>query len=190
MSSIITFPFIHKPYSIDKKTSTYAIPAGYYARATGSFNPGQGGTSTTYTLPSLTVDGDSVLYCNRFSITNGSTVIAGSAAFTIPTNFTGYCMAYSSSTTAAAIQYNNGTSDVYSSIAGSATIQVSGVQLFVHEGHTIQNGTGGNLGAGNYTFNFIGTSPEQIELWVPTGTSLSGTSGTFIWEVELYPDLT
>ena len=186
MASRNIIPFNNQPASGDQKTSSYTVPAGFYAKVTGSFLPGQGTTSTTYTLPKLTIDGDVVLYCPSFTVSNAVAVNSTSNVFTVPSDFIGTAHIQCNVITALAIsvKFNGGNVSF-----GSAASETS-VTLGVGEGTVIFNGTGSTINIGAYGIYFSSCQPNMITKWVSSGTVLSGTAGTFKWEVELYNEIT
>lgn len=186
MASRNIIPFNNQPASGDQKTASYTIPAGYYAKVTGSFLPGQGTTATSYTLPKLTIDGDVVLYCPSFTVSNGASVNSSGTIFTVPSDFIGTAHVQCGSATASAISARfNGVNTSFSSAASETS-----VVLGAGEGTVFFNGTGGSLGVGIYGIYFSSSQPNMITKWVSSGTILSGTAGTFKWEVELYNEIT
>lgn len=58
MSVPLYVPFINMPYSVSVQSSSYTIPAGYYARCTASLK----GNST------FTIGGSTALYCSSNSV--------------------------------------------------------------------------------------------------------------------------
>lgn len=183
MTSVITFPFIHKPYSIDDKTSSYTVPAGSYARV-------------TFMSGNCTYDAKDVFSAESYT---QSLSAATNYYFSIlhPMDF--YTFTRSSSATASyhASSLTHGASTTTDSAAigtGVTTFSVHGKDLedvaIVHT--TLFPANSPRIlkvitaaASENWTIT-IQRFNGPVTLWVPPGTDLDGTS----YHVELYYDLT
>lgn len=184
---MIALPFNFQPDSVSVKTSSYDIPAGSYAYVT--FCVRAGGTGT--------IDGSTAI--DSLSNTNGDSVGISQASslgtinnYTVPTDyvFEGYVTQSTGTNAAVTVGGNQ---------LCRATNQGSGTDA--GSGPVVIRAGGGDVVSvasvsGAFTY-IIGYStkegsahdPVTASFWVPTGTTINGTS-TWYATVALYNELT
>lgn len=189
MSAILNIPFNFQPVgSPTRKTASYTIPAGRYAKAVlsfyqpryFSFSAGSSGATQNNTMANITINGVNVLSERQFGISLNP-LYAGNSTYYITIRisgfaglFQGYCLnafqiATNNNTGGGGLFYDGGNSTAITSQANfpfietiTSRVPLSAGQLQFISGTIISHST-----------------PEFIEVWLKSGDVISSTGGNW-----------